>query len=613
MARRISSSRTATAPAVLSAPTISAKSRPRDGTVAGYLTAAAWNYVVDPAAYRIDFGTFEFIAYQPANIVYFVRTDTPPGVKDGASLLQTSGLVAGGLAADSSKDLKIRLSLDILGVPYKYVTGFRSAAPARLALQRGEINFFSESSPSYFGVDRAGAGEDRRRRFRSGTTRSTTARHSRRSSRWTTRGSRAILDFYRKTKGTPPSGLKLGRLPHQPRRRCRHAAHDRLAAGRAGWRRQCAARRDRASQRRCGVCQGGAQGAAVRAAIRHQRQSECAGPTQSRGESRRSGSSWPSSSRTRRNRRGRSDGVSPRRSETAMAALAVAMLATGVEANEPFYKGKRLSVLINYGAGGPADIEGRLFARHIGRHIDGNPSVIAQNIDGAGGLVGTTYLGEIAPKDGTMMGHLTGAAWRWAFDPERFRVDFNTYEFLGYQTSTTVAFVRTDVAARHQGRDRHRQGEGADFRRARSGQCQGPGDPALASICSAFRTGTSPAIAAARMRGWRCSRARSISIRNRRRAIAPWCIPASSRRVWRCRSGTRRNGGGTRREAGRRSRHRAVPRGVPGREGQAAGRPVVGRLQDHQDHQRHHDPHSRAAAGRAAAGGRGFAGRRWCG
>ena len=133
------------------------------------------------------------------------------------------------------------------------------------------------------------------------------------------------------------------------------------------------------------------------------------------------------------------------RIKAATAALALAMLATGAAADEPFYKGKRLSVLINYGAGGPADIEGRLFARHIGRHIDGNPNVIVQNIDGAGGLVGTTYLGEIAPRDGTMMGHLTGVAWRWANDPERFRVDFNTYGFLGYQTSTTVAFVRTDV------------------------------------------------------------------------------------------------------------------------------------------------------------------------
>jgi hypothetical protein len=136
------------------------------------------------------------------------------------------------------------------------------------------------------------------------------------------------------------------------------------------------------------------------------------------------------------------------RLQTAWVALCVGTALGVVPAgaqNEPFYKGKRLAVMINYGSGGPADIEGRLFARHFGRHIDGNPSVIVQNVDGAGGLIGANYLGEIAPKDGTMMGHLTGIAWRWAFDPERFRIDFNTYEFLGYQTSTTVAYVRTDV------------------------------------------------------------------------------------------------------------------------------------------------------------------------
>jgi tripartite-type tricarboxylate transporter receptor subunit TctC len=125
---------------------------PRDGTMAGYLTAAAWNYVIDPGSYRVDFSTYEFIAYQPVNVVYYMRADTPPGMKSAADLMRATALVAGGLAADSSKDLLIRLTLDMLGVPYKYVTGFRSSAPARLALQRGEINFFSESSPSYFGV-----------------------------------------------------------------------------------------------------------------------------------------------------------------------------------------------------------------------------------------------------------------------------------------------------------------------------------------------------------------------------------------------------------------------------------------------------------------------------
>jgi tripartite-type tricarboxylate transporter receptor subunit TctC len=129
----------------------------------------------------------------------------------------------------------------------------------------------------------------------------------------------------------------------------------------------------------------------------------------------------------------------------ALMALAVVAQSSPAAADEPFYKGKRLSVMINYGAGGPADIEGRLFARYLVKHIDGNPGVVTQNIDGAGGLIGATYLGEIAPKDGAMVGHLTGMAWRWANDPDRFRVDFRTYEFIGYQRSTTVYYVRTDV------------------------------------------------------------------------------------------------------------------------------------------------------------------------
>ena len=128
--------------------------------------------------------------------------------------------------------------------------------------------------------------------------------------------------------------------------------------------------------------------------------------------------------------------------------LCAALLCSAPQAlaQEPYYKGKRLSVLINYAPGGPTDIEGRLFARHIGRLIDGQPSIVVQNIDGAGGLIGTTYLGEIAPKDGTMMGYLTGAAGVYANDPEKHRVDLRSYEFLGYQAGTTVYYVRTDVA-----------------------------------------------------------------------------------------------------------------------------------------------------------------------
>jgi hypothetical protein len=114
-------------------------------------------------------------------------------------------------------------------------------------------------------------------------------------------------------------------------------------------------------------------------------------------------------------------------------------------ADEPFYKGKRLSLIINFAAGGPTDIEGRLLAKHLGKHIEGHPGIIVQNMDGAGGMIGAGFLGEVAPKDGTVLGYFTGSAWRYANNPERFRVDFRSYEFVAYQPGTSIAYMRTDV------------------------------------------------------------------------------------------------------------------------------------------------------------------------
>ena len=125
----------------------------------------------------------------------------------------------------------------------------------------------------------------------------------------------------------------------------------------------------------------------------------------------------------------------------------IATVAPAAAADEAlYYKGKRLTVLVNFAAGGPTDIEGRLFSKYIARHIEGQPATIVQNMDGAGGLVGNSYLGEIAPKDGTMVGYFTGAAWLYATEPNKHRVDFRTYEFIAYQPGTTVYYVRTDVA-----------------------------------------------------------------------------------------------------------------------------------------------------------------------
>lgn len=128
-----------------------------------------------------------------------------------------------------------------------------------------------------------------------------------------------------------------------------------------------------------------------------------------------------------------------------MLGLVAISFATDAHADDPFFKGKRLTILINFAAGGPTDIEGRLFAKHLAKRMDGAPSIVIQNMDGAGGIVGAKYLGEVAPRDGTMAGYFTGTAFMYALDPSRFRVDFKSYAFVAMQPGTTVHFARTDI------------------------------------------------------------------------------------------------------------------------------------------------------------------------
>ena len=74
-----------------------------------------------------------------------------------------------------------------------------------------------------------------------------------------------------------------------------------------------------------------------------------------------------------------------------------------------FYQGRTVNMLIGVGAGGEYDMQARLVARHIGKHIPGHPTVVPQNMTGAGGLKMINYLYGIAPKDGTNIGMIANA------------------------------------------------------------------------------------------------------------------------------------------------------------------------------------------------------------
>lgn len=74
-----------------------------------------------------------------------------------------------------------------------------------------------------------------------------------------------------------------------------------------------------------------------------------------------------------------------------------------------FYRGKTVNVLIGVGVGGEYDLQARLVARHIGKHIPGNPAVVPQNMTGAGGLRMANYLYTVAARDGTSIGMIANA------------------------------------------------------------------------------------------------------------------------------------------------------------------------------------------------------------
>lgn len=98
---------------------------------------------------------------------------------------------------------------------------------------------------------------------------------------------------------------------------------------------------------------------------------------------------------------------------------------------EEFYRGKQLRFITGYSAGGLFDSATRIFARHLGKFIPGNPNIWVDNMTGAGGLIATNYLANSAPRDGTVMLNLDGALLRLqALDNAAAKFDARQFNWL---------------------------------------------------------------------------------------------------------------------------------------------------------------------------------------
>ena len=95
-----------------------------------------------------------------------------------------------------------------------------------------------------------------------------------------------------------------------------------------------------------------------------------------------------------------------------------------------FFRGKTVTFTINFTVGGSTDLEGRLWAKHLRKHLPGQPNIIVQNMGGAGGTIGTNWLGQVARPDGLTIGYLTGSAGKQAMGESQL-VDVNTLTYIG--------------------------------------------------------------------------------------------------------------------------------------------------------------------------------------
>ena len=136
------------------------------------------------------------------------------------------------------------------------------------------------------------------------------------------------------------------------------------------------------------------------------------------------------------------------------AALVGAAFAQGVARGEDvadFYRGKTLAIAVGYGPGGGYDLAARTLAKHLGRHIPGQPQIVVRNMPGAGSVLAANYLHSTAPRDGSVIGS-TNDAMLIAPLIKLQGVQFDPREFhwLGSMASrgTPIVYARSDGPAR---------------------------------------------------------------------------------------------------------------------------------------------------------------------
>lgn len=132
----------------------------------------------------------------------------------------------------------------------------------------------------------------------------------------------------------------------------------------------------------------------------------------------------------------------------AIASVGIAAVSSGVFAQgvEDFYKGRNVDLYIGYSVGGAYDLYARVIGRHLGTHIEGDPTLVPKNFEGAGSLRLANFLYRVAPQDGSAIGTIGRGI---AFDPlligQGAAFDAQKFSWIGSANNeVSVCVARSD-------------------------------------------------------------------------------------------------------------------------------------------------------------------------
>jgi len=108
---------------------------------------------------------------------------------------------------------------------------------------------------------------------------------------------------------------------------------------------------------------------------------------------------------------------------------------SAAQAQDSFYKGKTVRIIVGASAGGGYDTYSRTIARHIGKHVPGNPTFVVENMPGAGFLISANYMYNIAKPDGLTIGHFIGGLFlQQLLGKSGIQFDAAKFEYIGVPT-----------------------------------------------------------------------------------------------------------------------------------------------------------------------------------